>query len=69
MLAHALNSGPPARWVTTDEAYGKDSKFGIWPHRRHIGYVLAVPRNQGLPAGSARTRPCRPHTRVGMQAT
>ncbi|NNH73218.1 IS701 family transposase [Nocardia uniformis] len=43
MLARALETGVPARWVTADEAYGGDSKFRRWLERRQIGYVVAVP--------------------------
>jgi SRSO17 transposase len=49
MLERALHGGLPARWVTADEAYGKDGKFRAWLQRRRIGYVLAVPCNQNVP--------------------
>jgi hypothetical protein len=26
----AVDAELPARWVTADEAYGKDSKFRLW---------------------------------------
>lgn len=42
MLARAFAGGLSARWVTADEAYGKDGKFRGWLQRRRIGYVLAV---------------------------
>lgn len=56
MLARAIEAGMPAKWVTADEAYGKDGKFRGWLQQRHLGYVLAVPRNQKIPTerGSAR---------------
>jgi SRSO17 transposase len=56
MLSRAIDGGLAARWVTADEAYGKDAKFRAWLQRRHIGYVLAVPCNQNIPTqgGSAR---------------
>jgi len=56
MLERAVHGGLPARWVTADEAYGKDAKFRAWLQRRRIGYVLAVPCNQKVPTqgGSAR---------------
>lgn len=55
-LDAGLNAGPAARWVTADEAYGKDSKFRFWLQHRHVGYVVAVPSNQKVPTehGSAR---------------
>lgn len=56
MLGRAVDGGLAARWVTADEAYGKDVKFRAWLQRRRIGYVLAVPCNQAIPTegGSAR---------------
>ena len=56
MLGRAFDAGPPAQWVTADEAYGKDSKFRLWLQQRRIGYVLAVASNQKVPTerGSAR---------------
>lgn len=30
MIGSALEAGVPARWVTTDEAYGNDSNSGIF---------------------------------------
>jgi SRSO17 transposase len=56
MLRRALDAGLPARWVTADEAYGKDSKFRLWLQNRRMGYVLAVACNQKIPTdgGSAR---------------
>jgi SRSO17 transposase len=46
MLAHALDAGVPAAWVTAAEAYGGDSKFRSWLEDRRIGYLVAVPSNQ-----------------------
>ena len=56
MLARAIDAGLPAKWVTADEAYGKDSKFRLWLQQRHISYVVAVAGNQKIPTerGSAR---------------
>ena len=56
MLARALDAGIPAKWVTADEAYGKDAKFRGWLQQRRVSYVLAVPSNQKVPTerGSAR---------------
>jgi SRSO17 transposase len=56
MLARALDAGVPASWVAADEAYGQDSKFRAWLEQHGIGYVVAVPRSQTIPAvaGSAR---------------
>ncbi len=50
MLARALNAGVPAAWATADEAYGGDSKFRSWLEDQRIGYVVAVPSNQTIPA-------------------
>ena len=44
MLGRALDAGCPRRWVTADEAYGKDGKFRDWLEQRRIGYVVAVAR-------------------------
>jgi SRSO17 transposase len=56
MLRRAIDAGLPARWVTADEAYGKDSKFRLWLQERRIPYVLAIACNQKIPTegGSAR---------------
>jgi SRSO17 transposase len=51
MLGRALDAGVPASWVAADEAYGQDHKFRTWCERRRIGYVVAVPRSQAIPAG------------------
>jgi SRSO17 transposase len=56
MLGRTIDGGLPARWVTADEAYGKDAKLRAWLQRRRIGYVLAVACNQKVPTegGAAR---------------
>jgi SRSO17 transposase len=56
MLARAIDAGLPARWVSADEAYGKDAKFRLWLQSRRMAYVLAVACNQKIPTagGSAR---------------
>ncbi|MCU1657118.1 MAG: glycosyltransferase family 1 protein, partial [Pseudonocardiales bacterium] len=51
-LGRALDAGVPASWVAADEAYGQDHKFRTWCERRRIGYVVAVPRSQTIPAGA-----------------
>ncbi|HET9137941.1 IS701 family transposase, partial [Actinophytocola sp.] len=56
MLARALDAGVPAGWVTADEAYGGDSKFRSWLEDRRIGYVVAVPANQTIPAAAGTSR-------------
>jgi SRSO17 transposase len=56
MLARALDAGVPAAWVTADEAYGGDSKFRSWLEDRRIGYVVAVPSNQTIPAVAGTSR-------------
>jgi SRSO17 transposase len=56
MLARALDAGVPAQWVTADEAYGKDYKFRSWLEDRRIGYVVAVPCNQVIPATAGTSR-------------
>ncbi|OXM72240.1 IS701 family transposase [Amycolatopsis sp. KNN50.9b] len=55
MLARSFAAGVPARWVTADEAYGQDNKFRSWLEQHNIGYVVAVPRSQPLPAGGFAT--------------
>jgi SRSO17 transposase len=56
MLARALDAGVPAARVTADEAYGGDSKFRSWLEDRRIGYVVAVPSNQTIPAVAGTSR-------------
>jgi SRSO17 transposase len=56
MLIRALDVGVPATWVTADEAYGKDYKFRTWLESRRIGYVVAVARNQIIPATGGTSR-------------
>ncbi len=56
MIERALTAGVPASWVTGDEAYGQDSKFRSWLESRRIGYVVAVPRNQTIPAVAGSSR-------------
>jgi SRSO17 transposase len=56
MLARALQAGIPAAWVAADEAYGQDHKFRAWCEQRRIGYVVAVPRSQTIPAGIGSSR-------------
>lgn len=56
MLDRALAAGVPASWVTADEAYGQDSKFRSWLESRRVGYVVAVPRNQTIPAVAGSSR-------------
>jgi SRSO17 transposase len=56
MLARALDAGVPAAWVTADEAYGSDHKFRTWLEQQRIGYVVAVSRNQTIPAVAGTSR-------------
>ncbi|GAA4263831.1 transposase [Dactylosporangium darangshiense] len=51
-----MDAGPPPKWVTADEAYGKEGEFRLWLQQPQIGYVLAVPCNQKVPTerGGAR---------------
>jgi SRSO17 transposase len=56
MLGRAVDAGVPASWVAADEAYGQDYKFRTWCERRRIGYVVAVPRSQTIPAGAGSSR-------------
>lgn len=56
MIERALAAGVPASWTTADEAYGQDSKFRAWLEARRIGYVVAVPRNQTIPAVAGTSR-------------
>ncbi len=56
MLNRALDADVPAKWVTADEAYGKDSKFRVALQRRHVGYVLAVACNQKIPTETGSCR-------------
>jgi SRSO17 transposase len=56
MLGRALDAGVPAAWATADEAYGGDSKFRRWLEQRRIGYVVAVPSSQTIPAMAGTSR-------------
>jgi SRSO17 transposase len=56
MLGRALDAGVPASWVAADEAHRQDYKFRTWCERRRIGYVVAVPRSQTIPAGAGSSR-------------
>ncbi|MFI6184262.1 transposase, partial [Nonomuraea sp. NPDC051191] len=51
MLTRALETGVPASWVTADEAYGMDFKFRRFLETHHLGYVVAVPKNQWVGKG------------------
>jgi RNA polymerase sigma factor (sigma-70 family) len=55
MIGRALDGGIAARWVTADEAYGQGHKFRRHLERRHLGYVVAVPRNLSLGADDGDT--------------
>ncbi|GAB2836602.1 hypothetical protein GCM10027176_46150 [Actinoallomurus bryophytorum] len=48
MIRRAVDGGVAARWVTADEAYGQGHKFRRYLERRHLGYVVAIPRTQPL---------------------
>ena len=52
MVAHALDAGVSAEWVTADEVYGSDSKFRRPLEERGMGYVVAVSCAQRLFLGS-----------------
>ncbi|MDT0354110.1 IS701 family transposase, partial [Pseudonocardia charpentierae] len=68
MLDRALSAGVPAAWVTADEAYGQDYKFRTWCEKRRIGYVVAVPRSQTIPAGAGSSRADHATARAPEQA-
>nr|WP_186382333.1 transposase [Amycolatopsis rhizosphaerae] len=55
--------------VTADEAYGGDSKFRHWLEQRRIGYVVAVPSSQTIPAvaGVPRRRAHGPRARGRLE--
>ncbi|MEU4674304.1 transposase [Amycolatopsis sp. NPDC023774] len=55
MPARAFAAGAPARWVTTDEAYGQANKSRSRLEQHNIGYVVAVPRSHAVPAGGFAT--------------
>ncbi|MFA5629922.1 MAG: IS701 family transposase [Porticoccaceae bacterium] len=48
MLARALDSGVPCRWVTGDEVYGGDRRLRVWLESREQAFVLAVAKNEPL---------------------
>jgi RNA polymerase sigma factor (sigma-70 family) len=48
MISRALQGRIPIQWVTADEAYGQGQKFRHYLEQRHLGYVVAVPRNLSL---------------------
>ena len=45
MLARALDTGVPAKWVTADEFYGNERGLRRDLQARAVGYVLAVAKN------------------------
>lgn len=56
MIGRALTAGITARWVTADEAYGRDGKFRTGVRKLGLDYVVAVARNQHVTADGARHR-------------
>jgi SRSO17 transposase len=56
MITRALDAGVPARWVTGDEAYGKDGQLRAQLEDRELGYVLAVACDHQILAGRVRVR-------------
>jgi SRSO17 transposase len=46
MVLRALASPLPIAWVTTDSAYGQESRFRRMLEQSGVGYVLAVPKSQ-----------------------
>ena len=56
MVAHALDAGVSAEWVTADEVYGSDSKFRQPLEERGVGYVVAVSCAQRLFVGGVSGR-------------
>jgi SRSO17 transposase len=46
MLARAIESGVPARWLTGDEVYGQHPGLRRFCDEQGLSYVLAVPSNQ-----------------------
>jgi SRSO17 transposase len=57
MLGRALDAGIPARWVTADEAYGKDAKFRAWLQHRRVGYGWPWPATRRSPPREAAPAP------------
>jgi SRSO17 transposase len=56
MLRRAWAAGVEAAWVTADTVYGNDGKFRRFLEVNRQPYVLAVPSNQQLGDGHARSR-------------
>ena len=56
MIDRAVRAGAPARWVTGDEAYGKDSQLRAFLEQRELGYVLAVACDHRILAGRVKVR-------------
>jgi SRSO17 transposase len=55
MLRQAWSQGVAAAWVTADTVYGHDGKFRRFLEENRQPYLLAVPANQPLFDGSARS--------------
>lgn len=55
MVKRALRAGVPAAWVTGDTVYGHDGKFRRFLEESGQPYLLAVPANQPLFDGTARS--------------
>jgi SRSO17 transposase len=56
MITRAVDAGVPVRWVTADEAYGKDTAFRDLLEARELGYVVAVACDHRIPILGGHTR-------------
>lgn len=56
MIGRAVAAGIHARWVTADEAYGRDHKFRAGVRALGLDYVVAVARDQRVTIAHVRHR-------------
>jgi SRSO17 transposase len=54
MIERAVMAGLPFAWFTADEAYGGNGKLLEWLEENKLSYVVAVSRDQRVPAGAGR---------------
>ncbi|MCX5269462.1 transposase [Streptomyces sp. NBC_00199] len=55
MVLRALATPLPIAWVTADAAYGQEWRFRRMLEEAAVGYVLAVPKSQPVPASAGST--------------
>jgi SRSO17 transposase len=51
MIARALQTGVPCKWLTGDEVYGNDRRLRVWLEEQELFHVLAVSSGQHVWVG------------------